>query len=72
MCIKLVIDTSLKIIVCHRTGQVSSKVTASSSDSQLSLMTVYGSDLRLTVGRKQNKDDEATRAIECEVLYDYA
>jgi hypothetical protein len=35
-------------------------------------MTVYGSDLQLTVGKKQNKDNEATRAVHCEVLYDYA
>jgi len=31
-------------------------------------MTVYGSDLQLTVGKRQNKDNEATRAIDCAVL----
>jgi len=35
-------------------------------------MTVYGSDLQLTVEKNHNKDNEATRAIDCEVLFDYA
>jgi hypothetical protein len=35
-------------------------------------MTVYGSDLQMTVGKKQDKDNEATRIIDCEVLFDYA
>jgi len=43
-----------------------------SSDNQLSLMTVYGSDVELTVGKKPNKDNEATRAVDCAVLFDYA
>jgi hypothetical protein len=38
-------------------------------------MRVYGSDLQLTVKKKkkkQNKDNVATRAVVCEVLFDYA
>jgi hypothetical protein len=33
---------------------------------------VYGSDLQMTVGKKQNKDNEAITAIDCKVLFDYA
>ena len=33
-------------------------------------MTVYGSDLELTVRKKQDKKHKAARVVDCEVLFD--